>query len=581
MAIQHHFLKITGWVAAIFLLLIYNQSAKSQSATIPQGSPSYHMLDRLEIKCGKLMEGFHSVNKPIDRIGAIEFVSYLDTISDCELSDVDLANMDYLYLDNMEWSKQGRAVSRKPIFKIFYKQPANFLSVDKPHFQAVVNPVAQITAGYDIDDQDGNSFRQLNTKGFEVRGQIDKMFGFYTFFTSEQAFYPSYIKDEIDENKAVPGAGYYKQFKDGGYDYFRAKGYITFTPSKYIGLQFGHDKNFIGDGYRSMLLSDFSNDYLFLKLNTRVWRLNYTNIFAELTREYPRRSDTLLNKKYMAVHHLSYNVTKWLNIGIFEAVVFSRSNQFELQYLNPIIFYRAVEQMLGSPDNAQIGFDFKANFAQRFSLYGQFLLDEMNFGREFNFGNRNNDKGFLWELTHPRRWRGTKFATQLGLKYIDVFGIDNLDLQIEGNMARPYTYSHSQPRTSWTHYNQPLAHPLGANFTEIITILRYQPSPKLFIMAKHIRAKYGEDADTTNWGKNIFVSNGLFEREFDNFVGQGVRTKLNLTDIIFTYMPWHNVSFDFNYRFRRVNSALDERDRNSHFVNLTWRYNIPYRHYDF
>lgn len=563
--------------SAVYFSLIGITGALAQSATIPQGSPSYHMLDRLEIQCGKLMEGYHSVNKPIDRLGAIEYVSYLDTVSNCEMSDVDLANMDYLYRDNMEFSEKGQALSRKPILKIFYKQPANFLSVNKPKFKAVVNPVAQVTVGYDNDNLSGNKVRQLNAKGFEVRGQVDKMLSFYTFFTSEQSFYPGFIRDEIQETKGIPGAGYYKTYKDGGYDYFRAKGYVTFAPSKYISFQFGHDKNFIGDGYRSLLLSDYGNDYLFLKLNTRVWKLNYTNIFAELTSEYPRRQDTLLTKKYMATHHLSFNATRWLNIGIFESVVFSRENHFEFQYLNPIIFYRYVEQMLGSPDNAMIGFDFKANFAKRFSLYGQFLLDEMNFGQEFDFKKNGIVKGWF----KPNKWWGTKIGSQLGLKYIDVFGVKNLDFQIEGNIVRPYTYSHRDKVTTWTHYNQPLAHPLGANFTEIVSILRYQPTAKWFIMAKHIRAKYGEDADGSNWGKDIFTSYRNKERIYDNVVGQGVRTKLNLTDLIVTYMPWHNIAFDFNYRLRTENSEIDSRDRTTHYANLGLRWNIPYRHIDF
>ncbi|MCO5234043.1 MAG: hypothetical protein M9888_09960 [Chitinophagales bacterium] len=565
----------------LFLLLFSSllfalKNANAQSSTIPQGSPSYHMLGRLEITCGKLMEGYHSVNKPIDRLGAMEYVSYIDTVSNCELSDVDLANMDYLYRDNMEFSEKGMRESRKPILKIFYKQPANFLSVNKSKFKAVLNPVAQIGVGFDADNLSGNKVKQINAKGFEIRGQVDKMLSFYTFFTSEQAFYPGFINDEIRSTKGIPGAGYYKRFKDGGYDYFRAKGYIAFTPSKYISFQFGHDKNFIGDGYRSLLLSDYGNDYLFLKVNTRVWKLNYTNIFAELTSEYPRRQDTLLNKKYMAVHHLSINATKWLNLGVFESVVFSRQNHFELQYLNPIIFYRYVEQILGSPDNAMIGFDFKANFAKHFSIYGQLLLDEMNISQEFDFKGKGV-KGFF----KPNRWWGTKVGTQLGMKYINMFGIDNLDFQIEGNIVRPYTYSHNDEITTWTHYNQPLAHPLGANFTEIVSIIRYQPSPKWFIMAKHIRARYGEDVDSSNWGKNIFTSYRDKEKNFDNYVGQGVRTKLNLTDLIVTFMPWHNIFFDFNYRFRRVNSEIDTRDRNTHFVNLAMRWNIPYRHIDF
>lgn len=567
---------LSNLLVLVVLLTYPIVQVAAQSATIPQGSPSYHMLDRLEIKCGKLMEGYHSVNKPIDRLEAMEYVSFLDTVSSCELSDIDLANMDYLYLDNMEFTERGSQLSKKPIAKIFYKQPANFLSVNKPKFKASINPVAQLSVGYEKDQLVGGRVRQLNTKGFEVRGQVDNMLSFYTFFTSEQSFFPGFIDDEIRRTSGIPGAGYYKAYKNGGYDYFRAKGYISFTPSKYISFQFGHDKNFIGDGYRSLLLSDYGNDYLFLKVNTRVWKLNYTNIFAELTSEYPRGPDRLLDKKYMAVHHLSFNVTRWLNLGVFESVVFSRKNHFEFQYLNPIIFYRYVEQILGSPDNAMIGFDFKANFAKSFSLYGQLVLDELNIGQEFDFKNQG-----IKGLFKPKRWWGTKVGTQLGLKYIDMFGVDNLDFQIEGNLVRPYTYTHTDNTTTWTHYNQPLAHPLGANFTEVISILRYQPVHNVFITVKHIRAKYGEDVDDSNWGKDIFTSYRSYERFYGNYVGQGVRTRLNLMDLIVTYMPWHNFAFDFNYRFRKIKSELSERDRTTHYANLSFRWNIPYRHVDF
>ena len=76
------------------------------------------------------------------------------------------------------------------------------------------------------------------------------------------------------------------------------------------------------------------------------------------------------------MHHLSMNVTKWLNIGLFEGVVFGRKNRFDFQYLNPIIFLRHIEGTVGSPDNAVAGIDFKVNAHHRIQLYGQFLLDE-------------------------------------------------------------------------------------------------------------------------------------------------------------------------------------------------------------
>ncbi len=94
-----------------------------------------------------------------------------------------------------------------------------------------------------------------------------------------------------------------------------------------------------------MFLSDFGNNNLFLRLNTRIWKFNYQNLFMELTNAYQSNpGDDLLGKKYAAMHHLDINLTKWLNVGVFEGVVFGRTNRFELGYLVPVIFYRSVER---------------------------------------------------------------------------------------------------------------------------------------------------------------------------------------------------------------------------------------------
>src|SRR6185369_5123142 len=115
--------------------------------------------------------------------------------------------------------------------------------------------------------------------------------------------------------------------------------------------------------------------------------------------------DRLLKKKYAAMHHLDVNIGKSLNIGLFEAIIFGRENHFEFGYLNPIIFYRSLEQQNGSYDNAVAGLDFKANVAKKFQFYGQFILDEFN----------------LEETKKGDGWWGNKYGFQLGAKYIDAF----------------------------------------------------------------------------------------------------------------------------------------------------------------
>ena len=90
-----------------------------------------------------------------------------------------------------------------------------------------------------------------------MRGRIGNKIGFATYLTDNQERDPLYVQQYATERKAVPGQGFYQDFKGNGYDYFDTRGYLTFSASKYIDLTFGYDKNFIGNGYRSLFLSDF------------------------------------------------------------------------------------------------------------------------------------------------------------------------------------------------------------------------------------------------------------------------------------------------------------------------------------
>ena len=564
---------------AILLMPLF---AAAQGTYIPIGSDVNHYLERLEIKTG-LVKGFHTSNKPFDRKMSVDYINGLDSLSDMDTDDLtkmDKENISYIYKDNFEFDDDHTELTEYPKLKFLWKHPANFISTKVPHFAIAVNPAIQLRMGGSLVDEASkkDKFKFLSSKGFEIRGQVDDIFGFYALFLSEQGDFPNYVQNYIRETGTPPGAGYWKDYKKGGYDYFLAKGYVTITPTKHFHMQFGYDNNFIGDGIRSMFLSDFGANYLFLKLNTNVWKFNYQNIFAEMTKFYNQKgADKLLKKKYMAMHHLSMNITKNVNIGVFESVVFRRENTFELQYLNPIIFYRSIEQALGSPDNAFIGFDFKVNIPKHVQIYGQLLLDEFNFSKEFS----TPGKSKIYSLFHPRKWWGNKFAAQFGIKYIDAFGVDHLDLQLEANMARPYTYSHYDTITSWTHYNQALAHPLGANFKEIIFQVKYQPIQKMFLSSRFIYDNKGEDNDTTNWGGNPMKVYGTFEREFGNTTGQGVKAKTFYVDFVATYEPWHNIFVDLTYVYRKKKSEDVARNLQTHFLNLSLRWSIPYRRYDF
>ena len=532
----------------------------AQNSYAPLGTIDYHIIDRLEIKNGRLSNAIFTSLKPYRRKDIVEMLNHIDTT--LTWSKQDQFNITFLNASNNLLSNSKDCISKKALLKNVYRSKSAFYEVNKKDFSLKINPVLYLQGG---KEKGVGEFKYINTRGIELSGSIDNKIGFYTFLSDNQAFHPTYINNKIATDEAVPGIGFYKSFHKTGFDYFNARGFIDFNITKHINIQLGQGNNFIGDGYRSLFLSAYANNYLFLKINTKVWKFQYQNLFTELTKQYNRGADTLLPKKYMTMHKLSYNATKWLNLGVFETVVFGRNNGFEFQYLNPIIFYRAIEQNLGSPDNAFIGLDFKANFLHHFSAYGQFLLDEFN----------------LNQVKDSTGWWGNKWATQLGIKYIDIAGIKNLDGQLELNIVRPYTYTHNKIISNYTHYNQPLAHPLGANFKELIAILRYQPINRLNILAKLIYNISGSDTGSSNVGSNIFLNNTSRDNDYYNTIGQGIGTKLFIADLTISYHLKHNLFFDLRYRKRIFSDQMGINNLNTDYITFAMRLNIGQMNFDF
>lgn len=215
---------------------------------------------------------------------------------------------------------------------------------------------------------------------------ISRKVGFYSFLAENQARFSDYVRDHIQSRKVVPAEGFWKGYKEEGVDFFTSSGYISFNATEHINFQLGQDRFFIGNGMRSMLLSDVGHSYPFLKIQTQVWHFSYTNLFAQLRGNTATEGAVVgyMPKKFLALHHLSLNLTDQLNIGLFEAIVSGDSvlGGFEVDYLNPVIFYRAVEHNINNSTtgNALLGMDAKWNLLRHFQLYGQFVLDEFHLG---------------------------------------------------------------------------------------------------------------------------------------------------------------------------------------------------------
>ena len=543
-------------------------SVFSQTTYLPQGDKANILMERLEIKNRTDSFFNFSKTKPFSRKHTVNAVTHYLQQNGKSLSKVDAYNIQRVLMNNQEYLPEAdrlQYASKKPILKNFYTSPANLYEVHVKDFDLVINPVIQVTVS---KEKDNDETLYQNTRGLNLRGRIANKIGFYAYITDNQEKTPFYVRDFVNARRAVPGAGFYKDFKGTGYDYFDARGYFTFNVTKYIDVTFGYDRNFIGNGHRSMFLSDFGNSNLFLKLNTRIWKFNYQNLFMELHNADNRIGDKLIGKKYAAMHHLDVNVTKWLNIGLFEGVIFGRKDRFDFGYLNPIIFYRSIEQQNGSFDNSVAGLDAKANIGKGIQLYGQLSLDEF----------------LLSEIKNNRGWWANKWGIQLGAKYIDAFGIANLDLQVEHNRVRPFTYSHRDSVANYTHYNQPLAHPLMANFSEFIGMARYQPAPKWLAVGKLIYYTQGRDSSNQSYGSNIFYPNipPFRQGDFGYDIGSGWKTNVFLASFLLSYELRENLFLELNAVVRKQETKTAPLiSNNTSVISFGVRWNMHRREFDF
>ena len=557
-------------------LILLPISGFSQTTFLPQGDKSAVLLDRLEIRAYKDSLFNFSKTRPLSRQHVMNALLSADGKNRLlqnnrvvkSLTKVDQYNLRRLMANNLEFlpdSLRSAFLTKKPVLKNFYTSPANLYEVHVKDFDLVIKPVIQVTVSKEKDNSE--SLFQ-NTRGLTLRGRIANKIGFATYLTDNQERVPFYVRDFVTARKAVPGAGFYKNFKGSGFDYFDARGYLTFNVTRYIDVAFGYDRNFIGNGHRSLLLSDFGNSNLFLKLNTRIWKFNYQNLFMELHNADNRSGDRLIGKKYAAMHHLDVAVTKWLNVGLFEGVVFGRPNRFDFGYLNPIIFYRSVEQQNGSFDNSVAGLDVKANLPHKIQVYGQLMLDEF----------------LLSEIKNNRGWWANKWGLQFGAKYVDAFGLSNLDLQLEHNRVRPFTYSHRDSVANYTHYNQSLAHPLGANFSEWIAIARYQPAPKWMITGKLIAYTQGRDSSDRSFGSNIFYPNvaPFRQADFGYEIGSGWKTSVFIGSFLVSYEWKENLFFELSALVRKQETKTAPIvSGNTSVISLGLRWNMHRREFDF
>lgn len=430
-------------------------------------------------------------------------------------------------------------------------------------FWFTINPMVDLQLGKDSEGVKTYN----NTRAIQVNGGIGKTFNFSTSFYESQGRFANYVNEYAESIKPsggnpamIPGRGIAKPFQEDAYDYPVAEAYISYAPSSHFNFQFGRGKNFIGDGYRSLFLSDVASPYPYFKISTNFWKIKYTNFFMWMQDVRPELTvDGAYKQKYMAMHYLDWNVTKKFNIGLFEAVIWDDANNrgFDINYVNPLIFYTAVEFATGSrAGNTTLGLSLKYKM-KTIALYSQLLLDDFRVG----------------EMTSSNGWWANKFGVQIGAKYYNAFNVENLFLQAEFNAVRPYTFSHDELNLNFGHNNQPLAHLWGANFREAVGIMNYTKN-RWFANAKIVVGKKGfdfaEGTDTKSYGGDVFADNDDRVSDYGNKIGQGNIANVFIGDLQAGYLvnPATNLKLFGGLTYRKFDPTAPAKGFSA--SNSTW-----------
>ncbi|MFH2141755.1 MAG: hypothetical protein ABIJ97_04990 [Bacteroidota bacterium] len=438
----------------------------------------------------------------------------------------------------------------------------DLILVDTTDFFLAINPLFHFQSGYSASD---TSRLFINTRGIMVKGTIANKLSFYSDFFENQAFFPEYIHQYVLQSKVIPGQGRNRGFKGSGHDFSGASGYLSYSPKTWLNFHLGHSKNFIGEGYRSLLLSDYSYNYPFVKTSLTFNKFQY--IYMLSSHQEISVSDSRLlayQRKHGSFNYLNIIINKNIQFGLLEAVIWkstdsTSNNNFNLNFFNPIIYTRSIQYGLNNGNNILLGFQTKIRITKHYQLYEQIILDN-----------------------YSESYTGKKFGYQTGLKIFEPFNFKNLYIQLEYNNVEPYTYAHDNVLQSYTNANESLAHPNGANFNEIFGRLFYSYRD-FYLDIKYIRTNIGYDYSYYHYGSDIFVSDTMATINPDDLLmdRNGLLTEITQLNLRLGYIinPRTNMQVFIECNNRAfINKTID--DKNT-YIFFGIRTSLANQYYDF
>ena len=394
-----------------------------------------------------------------------------------------------------------------------------------------ISPAANISYGNDLTDTSERRLMQ-NTRGVFVEGDLFKKFSFATSFYENQARftpYEDYYYTSVGEryqnaageyyaqNAVIPGAGRTKEFKTDGFDYAFAVGYFSYAPIKQLRITAGNNPQFVGDGYRSLLLSDNSYAAPYFRVDWKLNpRFNFTYYRSRLINLLRRRlsssAEVYYETKGYSVNYFTYKPTDQLNISLFEGSIWNRGDSITSTTSHPLYFnpIPLVSSLILDGKNevvSLLGINASYQLADKHRVYGQLAIND---------------------------WNTNKIGYQLGYRGYNFFGLNDFMVQVEYNDVPTQMYETSNPRLNYSHYNLPLAHVKGSGFRELIIRANYEYDHWFVDLrtALYNLKNYAQDAHLALYTSSPTIHANVFYQSLE--LGYRFNRKMNLS----IFMRW-------------------------------------------
>ena len=147
----------------------------------------------------------------------------------------------------------------------------HLIQVKSGDFRVTIDPAFRFEMGKDFVEtsvaNNNSAQNSYNSRGFWIKADLGRTVSFQTGFYENLSIVPLYLYTYVQGSGVVPGQGRVKGFGERGLDFAWSYGNVSWSPKRWLNVQFGNGRHFVGNGYRSVLLSDNTFPYPYFKLS--------------------------------------------------------------------------------------------------------------------------------------------------------------------------------------------------------------------------------------------------------------------------------------------------------------------------